>query len=61
MAVKAVGGCPGARNTVCGALGVIPVVALAGALVHAGLKLVPLRVLVPLWRAGIAERPSCWA
>ncbi|MZF57512.1 hypothetical protein GTX53_27395 [Streptomyces sp. SID5594] len=40
----------GADNTVCGALGVIPVAALAGVLVYAGFKLVPLRVLAPLWR-----------
>ncbi|GAA0457764.1 SulP family inorganic anion transporter [Streptomyces sp. NPDC046215] len=32
------------------ALGVIPVAALAGVLVHAGCKLVPFRDLVPLWR-----------
>ncbi|MFJ4850832.1 MULTISPECIES: SulP family inorganic anion transporter [unclassified Streptomyces] len=32
------------------ALGVIPVAALAGVLVHAGCKLVPFRALVPLWR-----------
>ncbi|MBT2386933.1 SulP family inorganic anion transporter [Streptomyces sp. ISL-11] len=32
------------------ALGVIPVAALAGVLVHAGCKLVPLRDLRPLWR-----------
>ncbi|MBB5117335.1 sulfate transporter [Streptomyces eurocidicus] len=32
------------------ALGVIPVAALAGVLVHAGGKLVPLRELRPLWR-----------
>ncbi|GAB2812821.1 SulP family inorganic anion transporter [Streptomyces daliensis] len=32
------------------ALGVIPVAALAGVLVHAGAKLVPVRQLAPLWR-----------
>ncbi|MBT2506795.1 SulP family inorganic anion transporter [Streptomyces sp. ISL-98] len=32
------------------ALGVIPVAALAGILVHAGWKLIPVRELVPLWR-----------
>ncbi|MFI0978500.1 SulP family inorganic anion transporter [Streptomyces sp. NPDC021093] len=32
------------------ALGVIPVAALAGVLVHAGWKLVPVRALGPLWR-----------
>ncbi|MFV8129133.1 SulP family inorganic anion transporter [Streptomyces syringium] len=32
------------------ALGVIPIAALAGVLVHAGCKLVPVRELVPLWR-----------
>ncbi|MBT2491418.1 SulP family inorganic anion transporter [Streptomyces sp. ISL-96] len=32
------------------ALGVIPVAALAGVLVHAGCKLIPVRELVPLWR-----------
>ncbi|OON73483.1 SulP family inorganic anion transporter [Streptomyces tsukubensis] len=32
------------------ALGVIPVAALAGVLVHAGCKLVPVRELAPLWR-----------
>ncbi|WP_405479174.1 SulP family inorganic anion transporter [Streptomyces sp. NBC_00009] len=32
------------------ALGLIPVAALAGLLVHAGCKLVPVRELVPLWR-----------
>lgn len=32
------------------AVGLIPVVALAGLLVHAGRKLVPVRELVPLWR-----------
>ncbi|MFH8369035.1 SulP family inorganic anion transporter [Streptomyces sp. NPDC018031] len=32
------------------ALGVIPVCALAGVLVHAGWKLIPVRDLVPLWR-----------
>ncbi|MEU2516005.1 SulP family inorganic anion transporter [Streptomyces syringium] len=32
------------------ALGVIPIAALAGVLVHAGCKLVPFRELVPLWR-----------
>ena len=33
-----------------GALGVIPVAALAAVLVHAGAKLVPLRAFWPLWR-----------
>lgn len=33
-----------------GALGVIPVAALAGVLVHAGCKLVPVKEFVPLWR-----------
>lgn len=32
------------------ALGVVPVAALAGVLVHAGWKLIPLRELGPLWR-----------
>ncbi|MFE2017449.1 SulP family inorganic anion transporter [Streptomyces sp. NPDC059499] len=32
------------------ALGIIPVAALAGVLVHAGYKLIPVRTLVPLWR-----------
>ncbi|MFJ4921032.1 SulP family inorganic anion transporter [Streptomyces sp. NPDC088725] len=32
------------------AIGVIPVAALAGVLVHAGCKLVPVKELVPLWR-----------
>ncbi len=32
------------------ALGVVPVAALAGVLVHAGCKLIPLRALGPLWR-----------
>ncbi|MCX4824516.1 SulP family inorganic anion transporter [Streptomyces sp. NBC_01142] len=32
------------------ALGVVPLAALAGVLVHAGAKLVPVRQLVPLWR-----------
>ncbi|MCX5446648.1 SulP family inorganic anion transporter [Streptomyces nigrescens] len=32
------------------ALGVVPVAALAGVLVHAGCKLIPLRDLRPLWR-----------
>lgn len=32
------------------ALGVIPVAALAGVLVHAGWKLIPVKELVPLWR-----------
>ncbi|MEU8785085.1 SulP family inorganic anion transporter [Streptomyces sp. NPDC048637] len=32
------------------ALGVVPVAALAGVLVHAGCKLIPLRALRPLWR-----------
>ncbi|MEW1692908.1 SulP family inorganic anion transporter [Streptomyces sp. NPDC091265] len=31
-------------------LGLIPVAALAGVLVHAGFKLLPIRQLVPLWR-----------
>ena len=38
-----------------GALGVIPVAALAGLLVHAGCKLVPVRELGPLWRAHRGE------
>ncbi|MBW8484386.1 SulP family inorganic anion transporter [Actinomadura sp. PM05-2] len=33
-----------------GVLGAIPVAALAGVLVHAGWRLIPLRGLVPLWR-----------
>jgi MFS superfamily sulfate permease-like transporter len=33
-----------------GALGVIPVAALAGVLVHAGWKLIPVKELGPLWR-----------
>ncbi|SCK58706.1 Sulfate permease, MFS superfamily [Streptomyces sp. WMMB 714] len=37
------------------ALGVIPVAALAGVLMHAGWKLIPLRELVPLWREHRAE------
>lgn len=32
------------------ALGVVPIAALAGVLVHAGAKLVPVRQLLPLWR-----------
>ncbi|MCS0634911.1 SulP family inorganic anion transporter [Streptomyces sp. LP05-1] len=32
------------------AIGVIPLAALAGVLVHAGCKLIPVRELVPLWR-----------
>ncbi|MEU9112855.1 SulP family inorganic anion transporter [Streptomyces sp. NPDC048483] len=32
------------------ALGVVPLAALAGVLVHAGCKLIPLRALRPLWR-----------
>ncbi|MFI0908275.1 SulP family inorganic anion transporter [Streptomyces sioyaensis] len=32
------------------ALGVVPVAALAGVLVHAGFKLIPVRALGPLWR-----------
>nr|WP_042178270.1 SulP family inorganic anion transporter [Kibdelosporangium sp. MJ126-NF4]CEL13081.1 Sulfate transporter family protein in cluster with carbonic anhydrase [Kibdelosporangium sp. MJ126-NF4]CTQ98768.1 Sulfate transporter family protein in cluster with carbonic anhydrase [Kibdelosporangium sp. MJ126-NF4] len=32
------------------AIGVIPLAALAGVLVHAGFKLLPLRTLIPLWR-----------
>ncbi|MFD4116443.1 SulP family inorganic anion transporter [Streptomyces niveus] len=31
-------------------IGVIPLAALAGVLVHAGMKLVPLKEIVPLWR-----------
>ena len=38
-----------------GALGVIPVAALAGVLVHAGCKLVPVREFVRLWREHRAE------
>ncbi|MET7641955.1 SulP family inorganic anion transporter [Streptomyces sp. NPDC005438] len=38
-----------------GALGVIPVCALAGVLVHAGWKLLPFRELGPLWRAHRGE------
>ncbi|WP_275465889.1 SulP family inorganic anion transporter [Streptomyces noursei] len=37
------------------ALGVVPVAALAGVLVHAGWKLIPLRELRPLWRAHRGE------
>lgn len=37
------------------ALGVIPLPALAAVLVHAGARLVPLRALVPLWRAHRGE------
>ncbi|HEV7628796.1 MAG TPA: SulP family inorganic anion transporter [Streptomyces sp.] len=37
------------------ALGVIPVAALAGVLVHAGWKLIPVREIVPLWREHRAE------
>ncbi|MGW7201211.1 SulP family inorganic anion transporter [Streptomyces chryseus] len=37
------------------ALGVIPVAALAGVLVHAGWKLIPVRELVPLWRGHRGE------
>jgi len=37
------------------ALGVIPVAALAGVLVHAGWKLIPVRELAPLWRDHRAE------
>lgn len=37
------------------ALSVIPLAALAGVLVHAGAKLVPLKALVPLWRAHRGE------
>ncbi|NLU75416.1 SulP family inorganic anion transporter [Streptomyces sp. HNM0575] len=37
------------------ALGVIPVAALAGVLVHAGWKLIPVRELGPLWREHRAE------
>ncbi|MGP3967541.1 SulP family inorganic anion transporter [Streptomyces sp. 6N223] len=33
-----------------GAIGVIPLAALAGVLVHAGWKLIPVREIVPLWR-----------
>ena len=32
------------------ALAIIPVAALAGVLVHAGWKLIPVRKIVPLWR-----------
>ncbi len=32
------------------ALGVVPLAALAGVLVHAGCKLIPVRDMVPLWR-----------
>ncbi|WP_028799020.1 SulP family inorganic anion transporter [Streptomyces sp. 142MFCol3.1] len=38
-----------------GVLGVVPVAALAGLLVHAGCKLVPVRELRPLWRAHRGE------
>ncbi|MFF4347701.1 SulP family inorganic anion transporter [Streptomyces sp. NPDC001530] len=38
-----------------GVLGVIPVAALAGLLVHAGCKLVPVREVGPLWRAHRGE------
>lgn len=38
-----------------GALGMIPVAALAGVLVHAGWKLIPVRAFVPLWREHRAE------
>ncbi|OEV05627.1 sulfate transporter [Streptomyces nanshensis] len=38
-----------------GALGIIPVSALAGVLVHAGWKLIPVREFVPLWREHRAE------
>ncbi|MCK7625139.1 SulP family inorganic anion transporter [Streptomyces sp. RS10V-4] len=37
------------------ALGVVPVAALAGVLVHAGWKLIPLRELGPLWRTHRGE------
>ncbi|ANZ20268.1 transmembrane transport protein [Streptomyces noursei ATCC 11455] len=37
------------------ALGVVPIAALAGVLVHAGWKLIPLRELRPLWRAHRGE------
>ncbi|MFI1197997.1 STAS domain-containing protein [Streptomyces sp. BHT-5-2] len=37
------------------ALGVVPVAALAGVLVHAGWKLIPLRELRPLWRSHRGE------
>uniref|UniRef100_A0AAU2VEJ6 SulP family inorganic anion transporter n=1 Tax=Streptomyces sp. NBC_00003 TaxID=2903608 RepID=A0AAU2VEJ6_9ACTN len=37
------------------ALSVIPLAALAGVLVHAGAKLVPVKALVPLWRAHRGE------
>ncbi|WP_245881860.1 SulP family inorganic anion transporter, partial [Streptomyces milbemycinicus] len=37
------------------ALGVIPVAALAGVLVHAGWKLIPTKDLVPLWRTHRGE------
>ncbi|MGP3974524.1 SulP family inorganic anion transporter [Streptomyces sp. 8N114] len=38
-----------------GALGMIPLSALAGILVHAGWKLIPLRDLAPMWREHRAE------
>lgn len=37
------------------ALGIIPLAALAGVLVHAGWKLIPVREIVPLWREHRAE------
>ncbi|GHJ36753.1 SulP family inorganic anion transporter [Streptomyces sp. TS71-3] len=37
------------------AIGAIPLAALAGVLIHAGCKLVPVRELVPLWRAHRGE------
>ncbi|MDQ1012782.1 MFS superfamily sulfate permease-like transporter [Streptomyces sp. V4I23] len=36
-------------------IGIIPLAALAGVLVHAGCKLVPVKDLVPLWRAHRSE------
>ncbi|GII77049.1 sulfate transporter [Sphaerisporangium rufum] len=36
-------------------LGLMPVAALAGVLIHAGFKLLPIRTLVPLWRASRGE------
>lgn len=37
------------------AIGVIPLAALAGVLIHAGAKLIPVKDLVPLWRAHRGE------
>ncbi|MEU4352020.1 SulP family inorganic anion transporter [Streptomyces sp. NPDC023838] len=37
------------------AIGVIPLAALAGVLVHAGCKLIPVKDIVPLWRAHRGE------